>query len=154
MDSSSDEPVFVRSKWGTSRYVYNHRNPVGLALIVITPLIAFGALFAMEAEWTWSDGELRDGVHQAERQLDGSVHDPYMHFSIDGRIRDAIEETGAGPDLGVDVAKYSDGRYEISTDDTTVKFCMTVKTTPLEANPVSPVYVKQLLDTSVTDGSC
>lgn len=33
-----DEPVFIRSRWGTSRYVYNHRNPVGLALIVLTVL--------------------------------------------------------------------------------------------------------------------
>ncbi|MEU7607461.1 hypothetical protein, partial [Streptomyces sp. NPDC041003] len=34
-----DEPVFKRSKWGTNRYYYNPRNPVGLALIVITLLI-------------------------------------------------------------------------------------------------------------------
>ncbi|MFC9705254.1 hypothetical protein ACFTWD_31710 [Streptomyces sp. NPDC056943] len=35
-----DEPVFKRSKWGTSRYTYNPRNPVGLALIVISLLFA------------------------------------------------------------------------------------------------------------------
>ncbi|MFE7185656.1 hypothetical protein [Streptomyces erythrochromogenes] len=34
----SDEPVFKRSKWGTNRYYYNPRNPVGLALIVVTLL--------------------------------------------------------------------------------------------------------------------
>ena len=28
------EPVFIRSKWGTNRYVYNPNNPVGLSLIV------------------------------------------------------------------------------------------------------------------------
>ncbi|MFD9724058.1 hypothetical protein [Streptomyces sp. NPDC059072] len=33
-----DEPVFKRSKWGTNRYYYNPRNPVGLALIIITLL--------------------------------------------------------------------------------------------------------------------
>ncbi|MFJ8016149.1 hypothetical protein [Streptomyces sp. NPDC096339] len=33
-----DEPVFKRSKWGTNRYYYNPRNPVGLALIVISLL--------------------------------------------------------------------------------------------------------------------
>ncbi|WP_030771846.1 MULTISPECIES: hypothetical protein [unclassified Streptomyces] len=37
-----DEPVFKRSKWGTNRYYYNPRNPIGLALIVITLL--FGAI--------------------------------------------------------------------------------------------------------------
>ncbi|MFD9081858.1 hypothetical protein ACFQ7B_06555 [Streptomyces erythrochromogenes] len=34
----SDEPVLKRSKWGTNRYYYNPRNPVGLALIVVTLL--------------------------------------------------------------------------------------------------------------------
>ncbi|MFF2328799.1 MULTISPECIES: hypothetical protein [unclassified Streptomyces] len=43
-----DEPVFIRSKWGTSRYVYNPRNPVGLALIVITLLFVAVALILME----------------------------------------------------------------------------------------------------------
>ncbi|MET9774687.1 hypothetical protein ABZ023_10550 [Streptomyces sp. NPDC006367] len=31
-----DEPMLRRSKWGTSRYTYNPRNPVGFALIVIS----------------------------------------------------------------------------------------------------------------------
>ncbi|MGT2531961.1 hypothetical protein ACU4GG_36585 [Streptomyces nojiriensis] len=35
-----DEPVFKRSKWGTNRYYYNPRNPVGLALIVLSVLLA------------------------------------------------------------------------------------------------------------------
>ncbi|MFD3817275.1 hypothetical protein ACFWRZ_19615 [Streptomyces rubiginosohelvolus] len=29
-----DEPIFIRSNWGTSRYVYNPRNPVGMGLIL------------------------------------------------------------------------------------------------------------------------
>lgn len=36
---SDHEPVFKRSPWGTSRYVYNPNNPVGLALIVISVLV-------------------------------------------------------------------------------------------------------------------
>jgi len=35
-----DEPVFRRSKWGTSNYEYNPRNPVGCALTVISVLVA------------------------------------------------------------------------------------------------------------------
>lgn len=35
-----DEPVFKRSKWGTNRYCYKPRNPVGLTLIIITLLFA------------------------------------------------------------------------------------------------------------------
>ncbi|QES49902.1 hypothetical protein DEJ50_20830 [Streptomyces venezuelae] len=34
-----DEPVFIRSKWGTNRYVYNPNNPVGRALIVIAVIV-------------------------------------------------------------------------------------------------------------------
>ncbi|MFE5096726.1 hypothetical protein ACFRCI_42090 [Streptomyces sp. NPDC056638] len=43
-----DEPVFIRSKWGTSRYVYNPRNPIGLALIVISLLFAVVMLILMQ----------------------------------------------------------------------------------------------------------
>ncbi|WP_328299212.1 hypothetical protein OG389_16325 [Streptomyces sp. NBC_00435] len=42
-----DEPVFKRSKWGTNRYSYNPRNPVGLVLIVITLLFAGTMLILM-----------------------------------------------------------------------------------------------------------
>lgn len=43
-----DEPVFKKSKWGTSRYVYNARNPIGLALIVATGVFAIVMLVLME----------------------------------------------------------------------------------------------------------
>ncbi|MFD7031142.1 hypothetical protein ACFWAR_24220 [Streptomyces sp. NPDC059917] len=33
-----DEPVLKRGKWGTNRYYYNPRNPIGMALIVISVL--------------------------------------------------------------------------------------------------------------------
>ncbi|WP_424889514.1 hypothetical protein [Streptomyces sp. XH2] len=41
-----DQPVFIRQRYGT-RWVYNHRNPVGLALIMIVPIVAIGALLLM-----------------------------------------------------------------------------------------------------------
>jgi hypothetical protein len=43
-----DEPVFIRSKWGTSRYVYNPRNPVGLALILLSLLFAVVMMILMQ----------------------------------------------------------------------------------------------------------
>ncbi|MGW5093851.1 hypothetical protein ACWEQ1_12445 [Streptomyces nodosus] len=42
MHDDDREPVFKRSEWGTNRYVYNHRNPVGRALIVLS--LGFAAL--------------------------------------------------------------------------------------------------------------
>ncbi|GGX85584.1 hypothetical protein [Streptomyces hiroshimensis] len=44
--AGDDQPLFIRQRYG-SRWVYNHRNPMGLALIVITPIIAIGALLLM-----------------------------------------------------------------------------------------------------------
>ncbi|MFC8765603.1 hypothetical protein ACFUAG_33460 [Streptomyces sp. NPDC057193] len=45
---NNDEPVFKKSKWGTSRYVYNANNPIGLALIVISSVLAIGMVLLME----------------------------------------------------------------------------------------------------------
>ena len=45
-----DEPVFKRSKWGTNDYVYNWRNPVGLALIIFSVLLVVVALILMKKQ--------------------------------------------------------------------------------------------------------
>ncbi|MEU5186167.1 hypothetical protein AB0G83_03280 [Streptomyces klenkii] len=44
--AGDDHPLFIRQRYGT-RWVYNHRNPVGLALIMIVPIVAIGALLLM-----------------------------------------------------------------------------------------------------------
>ncbi|MET9415959.1 hypothetical protein ABZY03_17620 [Streptomyces klenkii] len=44
--ADDDQPVFIRQRYG-SRWVYNHRNPVGLALIMIVPIVAIAALLLM-----------------------------------------------------------------------------------------------------------
>ena len=43
------EPVLIRSKWGTNRWVYNHRNPVGRTLIVVSVLLCLGLLLYVVA---------------------------------------------------------------------------------------------------------
>ncbi|MFI7178923.1 hypothetical protein [Streptomyces spororaveus] len=57
------EPVFKRSKWGTQRYYYNPRNPIGLTLIIVSLLFAGTMMllmanragpFAPEPAPTWS----------------------------------------------------------------------------------------------------
>ncbi|WP_097258971.1 hypothetical protein [Streptomyces sp. Ag109_G2-15] len=35
MRFDDNEPAFKRSKWGTNRYEYNPRNPMGFTLIVV-----------------------------------------------------------------------------------------------------------------------
>lgn len=64
------EPVFVRSAWGTNRYVYNPNDPVGRALIVGSVLFAIGGIYSLYASTAWSEGELWDAVHGATRALE------------------------------------------------------------------------------------
>ncbi|ANH93232.1 hypothetical protein ACFPC0_10075 [Streptomyces andamanensis] len=47
MPFDDDEPVFRRSKFGTNRYEYNPDNPVGMALIVLSLLVAGVVLLLM-----------------------------------------------------------------------------------------------------------
>lgn len=45
-DSRDDaDCIFIRSRWGTNRYVYSPRNPVGQALIVGSLLFAADSIF-------------------------------------------------------------------------------------------------------------
>ncbi|MFD4370079.1 hypothetical protein [Streptomyces sp. NPDC058486] len=118
-----DEPVLIRSRWGTSRYVYNHRNPVGLALIVLTPLIALGVLIGMSAESSWSEGELRDAVHAGIQRLDGGRHYTSLESDHGLLITEAIRESGIGPRYGVDTRDEGAGRYTVSTEDTATEYC-------------------------------
>ncbi|MGW4052954.1 hypothetical protein ACWENA_19190 [Streptomyces sp. NPDC004779] len=131
-----DEHVLVRSRWGTSRYVYNHRNPVGLALIVLTPLLALGALIGMRAESTWSEGELRDAVHAGIQRLDGGRHYTVLEGDHGGLITEAIRRSGIGPEYGVETREAGAGRYTVSTADTTASYCAHVTLTLDEEPPV------------------
>ncbi|WTW95097.1 hypothetical protein OG216_17675 [Streptomycetaceae bacterium NBC_01309] len=41
------EPLFVHSRWGMGFRVFNHRNPIGLALLIVVPTIATLGLILM-----------------------------------------------------------------------------------------------------------
>ncbi|MGW4160114.1 hypothetical protein [Streptomyces sp. NPDC004788] len=131
----SEEPVFIRSKWGTSRYVYNQRNPVGLALIILTPLIAFGALLGMQAKSTWSEGELRDAVSKGVQDLDGKRHYTSLESDHGLLIAEAIRESGIGPGHGVDT-REDEGGYTVSTKDTETEYCVHITLTLDDEPPV------------------
>ncbi|MFI8515847.1 hypothetical protein ACIGHB_32470 [Streptomyces sp. NPDC085460] len=133
----SEEPVFVRSGWGTGRYVYNPRNPAGLALIVLASLIALGGLFGMRAESTWSEGEIRDAVHKGVADLDGKGHYTSLSGDRGFLIAEAIEESGIGPGYGVETHKEDDGDgYTVGTEDTDTEYCVRVTLTPDPEPPV------------------
>ncbi|MFI0827550.1 hypothetical protein ACH4Q7_24195 [Streptomyces roseolus] len=132
----SEEPIFVRSGWGTGRYVYNHRNPVGRALIVLAPLIALGGLFGMWADSTWGEGEIRDAVHKGVADLDGKRHYTSLAGDRGFLIAEAIRESGIGPGHGVETRKEEDGGYTVGTEDTDTEYCVRVTLTPDPEPPV------------------
>jgi hypothetical protein len=155
------EPVFVRSKWGTNRYVYNPHNPVGAALIVLSLLFAVGAMYSLRASSTWSEDELRDAVHGAARMLDGSPQRKYdwtRHSDYSSLIDDAVERTGVGPRFGARVSEVGDDTqvdthlYEIGSDDTEGIYCMTIMEVP---GPKTDTLSREVrLDVSVEDHEC
>ncbi|MFE6104035.1 hypothetical protein ACFVQ4_29315 [Streptomyces laurentii] len=130
----SEEPVFVRSTWGTNRYVYNVNNPVGRALIVLALLIAGGVLFGLHAESTWSEGELRDAVRKGVADLDGKQHYTSLDDDHGSLIAEAIRKSGIGPGYGVDTKKKESGGYTVSTKDTETEYCVRVTLT-LDKDP-------------------
>ncbi|MEU4996720.1 hypothetical protein [Streptomyces sp. NPDC021622] len=152
MSSPNDaqEPVFVRSNWGTSRYVLNANSPVGLFLIVVLLLLAGGGVYYFYASTRWSEGELRDAVYAVTDELDGAYDDSPEGLESGygsgyaGRIERAIEATGEGPAhaIGLRVHEASDDRYEVSTAHTKDVYCMHVSRTDY------------LVSAEVADGTC
>ncbi|MFF0433613.1 hypothetical protein ACFYU9_15450 [Streptomyces sp. NPDC004327] len=47
-DDRDYEPVFKKSKWGTNRYTYNPDNPIGLALIIGSVVLAVVVLGTLD----------------------------------------------------------------------------------------------------------
>ncbi|MEW2633878.1 hypothetical protein AB0903_20030 [Streptomyces sp. NPDC048389] len=158
-EDHGSEPVFVRSKWGTSRYVYNPNSPVGMALIVGSLLFAAVGLFSLHDSSSWSEGELHDAVHSAAESLDARPQRVGgFRGSYEELIADAIENSGEGPEFAmVGVSPRSDtkddtsvDRFEITTDDVDDSYCMSVS--PPEPDTFTSVTVT--LGVSVEAGDC
>ncbi|MEU4230848.1 hypothetical protein AB0F17_41715 [Nonomuraea sp. NPDC026600] len=162
MDGEQDvEPVFVRSKWGTARYVYNPRHPMGVALIVGSLLLAVGGMYYINDRANWSEGELRDAVHGAARVLEVEPQTVSLFTGYEELIYEAIRNTGAGPAHGsVKVsAMRADGYganrttddFEIRSDDVDGVYCLRVSPPQPDAPKSS---VTTTLSTTVEDHSC
>ncbi|MFB7231433.1 hypothetical protein ACFCY9_27270 [Streptomyces fimicarius] len=159
-----DEPIFIRSNWGTSRYVYNPRNPVGMGLIIGSLLFAAGAMYYLRASSSWSEGELRDAVNVAVRELEAT---PQTLGSWTGgyksMIRDALEESGEGPSTGGvvyveeandpydEAANPSVDLFEVRAKDVDATFCLSVS--PPEPEP-GMTSVEVSLSITVEEGGC
>ncbi|WP_052757748.1 hypothetical protein [Streptomyces yangpuensis] len=150
----SDESVFIRHP-RTRQYVYNSRNPVGRALIVIAPLAAVGILYWLYGSWHWSDGELRTAVHQAADALNAKPHYASRDTPQDDLVRNAVRETGTGPGHGLSVRGNGLAGYTISTEDTGTVFCMRLTLTPVNpGEPYPAPLVRHHVIATVAEGSC
>ncbi|MFF9078335.1 hypothetical protein ACF1BR_01445 [Streptomyces rubiginosohelvolus] len=159
-----DEPIFIRSNWGTSRYVYNPRNPVGMGLIIGSLLFAAVAMYSLRASSSWSEGELRDAVHAAVRDLEAT---PQTLGSWTGgyqsMIRDAVEESGEGPTSGGGLhieeaddpydkdADPSVDLFEVTAEDVDTAVCLSVSPPEPEAVLTS---IEVSLSVTVEEGRC
>lgn len=162
-----DEPVFIRSRWGTKRYVYNWGNPVGRALIVGSLVFAVVSMYILSARSTWSEGELHDAVHEAARSLQEKPKEINLYDDYDSLIREAIEDTGEGPAHGkvaVDRVSGLPGPgstgagntsgtddFDITSDDVLDAYCMRIA--PHEPD-VTRSSVTLQLTVVVEEGRC
>ncbi|MEV4682306.1 hypothetical protein [Streptomyces kurssanovii] len=158
------EPVFVRSKWGTNRYVYNANNPVGMALIIASLLFAAGAMYSLHDSSSWSEGELHDAVHAAVDSLNAAPQQVGgWSGDYEELIADAIEASGEGPEHGIvsvspeyydaDVAGESDSEsFEVTSDDVDDVYCLRVS--PPQPEPDTFTAVTVSIDVTVDADSC
>lgn len=159
-----DEPIFVRSDWGTSRYVYNPNHPIGVALIIGSLLFAAGGMYYLHASSSWSEGELRDAVHTAVRDLESERHTfSTWTGGYDRLIRDALEESGEGPSTGGvlhvedandpydENADPSVDLFEVTAKDVDATFCLGVS--PPEPEPALE-NITVSLSVTVEEGRC
>ncbi|MEW1723318.1 hypothetical protein [Streptomyces sp. NPDC093109] len=142
MRGDDDEPIFVRSRWGTNRYVYNTRSPVARWLIFGTVVLAFGMIWHLFASSKWSEGELRAGVHKAAEALEAKPQQVGFVNTYASLIREAIRDSGEAPSSGggfevEPVRGIRDGSgtagaasgtsdFEVTSEDVSSVYCLRV----------------------------
>ncbi|WNI23712.1 hypothetical protein [Streptomyces sp. ITFR-16] len=102
-----DDRVFIRSRWGTNRYVYNPNNPIGRALIVGSLLFAAGGMYWLYHpdlfKGGWDEGELRSAVRGASAELSRGAQSGPGSFMFEDILERRIAAQPDGPSDGVSV---------------------------------------------------
>ncbi|MGW7264935.1 hypothetical protein [Streptomyces sp. NPDC054842] len=123
-------------------YVYNARNPVGRALIVLTTVALVGFLYYIFDSSRWSEGEWRDAVNEAADTLEAKPYTLNGYTRYEDLIEEAVQATREGPEHSlIRVEAITDSSatagkaagtgqgpdtYVISTDDVDIIYCMRV----------------------------
>jgi hypothetical protein len=162
-----DDRVFVRSNWGTNRYVYNARNPVGRVLIVGSLLFAAGALYVLYHpdlfRGGWDGDDLRTAVTGATTQLSQEKTGPGTDTGLYADIlTQDIARHGKGPEDALTVTLASDppestiwyggtedADFSVEARGTDTAFCLHVHAVQ---RPKAMGY--DTVDFTVDDGSC
>jgi len=149
----SDEPVFIRRR-GTPHYVYNPRNPVGRALIVLTPVIVIAYLYHLFDSQRWSEGEFRDAVREAAQHLEAEPQ-RIVGFSTGyaDLIQEAVEEADDAPKIPlVNVEEIDPTTFMVGTKDVDTSYCLVVSPPQPEADLMLDTTVTLTVD--VAEGPC
>ncbi|MFF8591342.1 hypothetical protein ACF061_07805 [Streptomyces sp. NPDC015220] len=171
MTGSQDDSdrVFIRSKWGTNRYVYNPDNPVGVALIVGSLLLAFGGMYWMHRQGQnvgrdgWRGDELRSAVTAASAKLSRqTVFGPGSLVPFESVLQEDIIALGRGVQNGLAVTPASERPksrptgggpeqrdYTVTAEGTTAAFCVHAYAVKREG---AAAY--DSVTVSVADGPC
>jgi hypothetical protein len=162
-----DDRVFVRSNWGTNRYVYNPHNPVGRVLIVGSLLFAVGGLYVMSHpdlfRGGWDGDDLRTAVTGATAQLSQDRTGPGTDTGLyEDILTQDIAQHGQGPEDALTVTLASDppestvwyggtedADFSVKARGTDIAFCLHVHAVQ---RPKAMGY--DAVDFAVDDGSC
>ncbi|MCC3774959.1 hypothetical protein [Streptomyces sp. UNOB3_S3] len=168
-DGSDDtDRIFVRSRLGPNRYVYNPENPVGLALIVGSLLFAIGGMYLvhhpglLSGSNTWDGGELRSAVNAATAELSSEAQFGPGVINYEDVLRSSIAKHGHSSQdaLAVKLASeppkpvlFEDGvekaDYTVTAEGTDTAFCLRVYAVKRK---LAMRY--DALSISISDGAC
>lgn len=169
-DSRDDhEPIFVRSRWGTSRYVYNPHNTIGRALIVGSLVSALGGMYLLTdppaflgGAKAWSADGLRTALTDASAEMADEARFGPGEATYEMLLRDRVAGHGPGAEeaLTIDLASerplsaayrggVEEARYTVTADGTDAAFCLHVHAVRVER---ALGYASVSAD--VDDGAC
>lgn len=133
--------------------MYNSRNPVGRALIVLAPVVAIAFLYHFFDSSRWSESEFRDAVQEAAHRLEAEPQTVRGYVGYEDLIEEAVQETGKGPEHAlVRVRAIDSGTFEITTDDVDTTYCMLVS--PPQPKPDTTRTATAALTVQVRTGAC
>ncbi|MFB6595186.1 hypothetical protein ACWGSE_28245 [Streptomyces diastaticus] len=144
------EPVF-KPALGGARYVYNHRNPVGLALMALAPLVALGVILHLHDSGSWSREELRSAVYGAAEEMNRAPHVHNSDLGYAWSLEDAVDRQPGTPFIGASVHRGTGPdrtAYTVTGSGTSAVYCLHV----YEGHDTAAD--RSILHVSAEDGPC